>query len=364
MVSARFFVLILALFSSAAVSAQMKTEVLADGLEYPWALAFLPDGDLLVTERVGRLRRVSISGEVSAPIAGLPDILVKSQGGLMGLVLAPDFEASGWLYLSYATGQSDANATRLARARLAGDRLSDFEVLFTAEPLRNRPVHYGARMAFLPDGSLLLTLGDGFDLREQAQSLSSYTGSIVRLLPNGQIPDDNPFIGTPGALGAIYTYGHRNPQGLVVDTVTGTIWSHEHGPRGGDELNRLIAGENYGWPIATRGIDYSGARISPFETWPEAREPEWVWTPSIAPAGMAIYRGDAFTDWDGDLLIASLAERSLRRVDLDADRVVGDYLIELDIDERLRDVRVSPDGSILLLTDSAEGRILRLLPNP
>ncbi len=356
----RALALALALLFSTSAWAEFRTEIIAEGLEYPWTLAFLPDGGYLVTERVGRLRQISPDGQVSEPIAGLPDILVKSQGGLMGLLLARDYEQSGTLYLSYAVGSADDNSTRLARARLIDGALHDFEVIFTAQPNRTRPVHYGGRMAWLPDGSLLLTLGDGFDHREQAQNLGTHIGTIVRLLPDGSAPDDNPFIGSIAALDEIFTYGHRNPQGIVVDERSGTIWSHEHGPRGGDEINRLIAGENYGWPIATEGIDYSGARISPFESRPGMRDPEWVWTPSIAPAGLALYRGDEFSDWQGDLLVASLAERSLRRVDLSGTELVGDSLIELNIDERLRDVRVSPSGGIFLLTDREDGQLLRL----
>ncbi|MEN1727447.1 MAG: PQQ-dependent sugar dehydrogenase [Pseudomonadota bacterium] len=357
--------ILVALFCSlmaGSVSSQVRTETVAEGLEYPWALAFLPDGELLVTERVGNLRRVDRDGSLSAPLTGLPEILVKGQGGLMDLALAPDFESSREIYLSYAIGNPEANATQLARGRLGEDALEDFTIIFTEQPLRNRPVHYGARMVFLNDGSLLLTLGDAFDLREQAQNLFTHTGSIVRLTRDGQAPEDNPFIDRTDARAEIYSYGHRNPQGVVVDRQNGVVWSHEHGPRGGDELNRIEAGVNYGWPLATRGIDYSGARITPFEDWPEARSPEWGWTPSIAPAGMALYRGSAFPEWDGDLLIASLAERSLRRIDLDDDEVVDDTLIALDVSERLRDVRVSPEGQVYLLTDSTEGRILRLLP--
>jgi len=356
----RALALVFTLVFSTSTWADVQTKTIAEGLEYPWTLAFLPDGGYLVTERVGRLRQITADGQVSEPLAGLPEILIKSQGGLMGLLLAQDFEQTGTLFLTYAVGSAEDNTTRLARARLIDGALRDFEIIFTARPNRTRPVHYGGRMAWLPDGSLLLTLGDGFDLREQAQNPRTHIGTIVRLLPDGKAPDDNPFIGSPGILDEIFTYGHRNPQGIVVDEQSGTIWSHEHGPRGGDEINRLIAGENYGWPVATRGIDYSGARISPFESRPAMRDPEWVWTPSIAPAGLALYRGDEFPDWSGNLLVASLAERSLRRVLLDGDDVVGDAIIELDIDQRLRDVRVSPEGGIFLLTDSPEGKILRL----
>lgn len=356
----RKIALISTLLLSSSAWADYRTEVITEGLEYPWSLAFLPEGGFLVTERVGRLRRIGPGGELLEPIAGLPDMLVKSQGGLMGLMLAPDFEDSRELFLTYAVGTAEDNSTELARARLVDQALVDFEVIFTAEPKRTRPAHFGGRMAWLPDGSLVMTLGDGFDLREQAQNLGTHIGTIVRLRPDGSAPQDNPFIGSVAARDEIFTYGHRNPQGIVFDERTGTLWSHEHGPRGGDEINRLEAGENYGWPIATQGIDYSGARVSPFETRPDMRNPEWVWTPSIAPAGLALYRGEEFPQWQGDLLVASLAERSLRRVDLEDDAIVGDEIIALDIDQRLRDVQVGPNGGVFLLTDREDGQLLRL----
>ncbi len=350
------------LFATGPLAAAFELETIAEGLEHPWALAFLPDGQMLVTERAGRLRRIDGEGLVSEPINSVPRAYVKSQGGLMDIALHPDYEENGWVYLTLAYGTSEANATRLVRGRIDSMTWVDNEVVFTARPTRDTPVHYGARMAFLPDGTLLLSIGDGFDYREQAQRLDSHTGSIVRLHDDGKIPGNNPFVRRENALPEIFSYGHRNPQGIVIDPNSGRIWSHEHGPRGGDELNLIERGVNYGWPIVTAGIDYSGARISPFTTRSGMRDPVLVWTPSIAPAGMAIYQGSVFPGWQGDLLIASLAERSLRRVALDGINIEEHELVELDLDERLRDVRVSPDGHIYLLTDSKNGRVLRLVP--
>ncbi len=344
------------------LAAQFELETVAEGLDLPWALAFLPDGRMLVTEHAGALRLVDHTGLISAPIPGIPAAYVKSQGGLMDIALHPNYADNSWIYLTLAHGSAEANATRLVRGRLDGMHWVDNEVLFTARPTRDTPVHYGGRLAFLPDGTLLLSIGDGFDDREQAQRLDSHTGSIVRLNADGSIPQNNPFVGRNNALPEIFSYGHRNPQGIVFDRETGRIWSHEHGPRGGDELNLIERGVNYGWPIVTAGIDYSGARVSPYTTRSGMRDPILVWTPSIAPAGMAIYRGPVFPDWQDDLLIASLAERSLRRIELDGVNVRGQEVIELNLNERLRDVRVSPDGHIYLLTDSPEGRILRLEP--
>lgn len=360
-------ILLLAISLSGPLAAH-QLETLADGLDHPWSLAFMPDGAMLISERAGQLRLRNPEGSLSPPIGGLPDIHVKSQGGLMEVALDPEFATNGWIYLTLAHGGPEANATRLIRARLSdssnGLQLVDIQVLFTASPMRQNPVHYGGRLAFLPDQTLLLTLGDGFDLREQAQQLDSHTGSIVRLNRDGSIPTDNPFIDQPGARPEIFSYGHRNPQGIIIEPGNGRIWSHEHGPRGGDELNIIRAGANYGWPIATEGIDYSGARISPFTERPGMIDPLLVWTPSIAPAGLARVHGPVWPQWEGDLLVASLAERSLRRIELADDQVLGQHLVDLPINERLRDVRVGPNGEIYLLTDASPGQLLRLLPEP
>ena len=348
-------------------TAPPRVEVVAEGLEHPWSLAFLPDGRELVTERPGRLRIID-GGRLSPPVEGVPPVLAEGQGGLFDVVPHPDFAENGWLYLSYAHGTPERNATRLARARLENDALVDLEVLFTAAPWKGTPVHFGGRVAFLPDGTLLLTLGDGFDRREDAQRLDNHFGKIVRLHDDGTVPGDNPFVATPEALPEIWSYGHRNPQGLAVVPPglpgEGTVHAHEHGPAGGDEINRIEPGGNYGWPIATRGRDYSGAAISPFADYPGTRPPLVDWTPSIAPAGLAIASGAMFPALEGELLVAALKSRELRRVRLDeSGRALGEAVL-LEGHGRLRDVRTAPDGSLRVLVDAEGGRVLRLSPGP
>ena len=340
--------------SAASVIEPFRVETVVEGLEHPWSLAFLPDGRALVTERPGRLRIVD-DGALSDPIAGVPPVFAESQGGLLDVVLHPGHESNGWLYLSLVHGDAAKNATRVVRARLDDASLVDIEVLFTAEPWKDTPVHHGGRMAFLPDGTLLLTLGDGFDYREEAQRLDNHFGKIVRLDDAGGVPADNPFVGTPGALPHVWSYGHRNPQGIVVDATDGAVYAHEHGPAGGDEVNRIVRGGNYGWPIATRGRDYSGAAISPFDEYPGTLPPLVDWTPSIAPAGLAMGA-------DGDLLVAALKSRELLRIDLDALGDPDEQAVLLSGAGRLRDVRVAADGSLRVLVDSANGAVLKLSP--
>ena len=336
--------------------------VVADSLDHPWSLAFLPDGRLLVTERSGQLRIID-NGQVSMPLAGVPAVFANSQGGLFDVVLHPDYETNGWLYLTYAHGSEEANAIRLARARLAGDELGDVTVLFTASPLKNTPVHYGGRMAFLPDKTLLLGIGDGFDYREQAQHNDNHLGTIVRLNDDGSVPADNPFVDDAKVLPEIWSYGHRNPQAIVVLADTGTVLSHEHGPAGGDEVNRIEPGFNYGWPIATFGEDYSGAAISPFTHYPGTQQPLLHWTPSIAPAGMAVGHGDAFPALQGDWLIAALRAREVRRVHVNEDKTLTQQSLFSELGIRMRDVRVASDGTLYLLTDSSNGKLLHVTPS-
>lgn len=337
-----------------------RVEVVASNLDHPWSLAFLPGGDVLVTERNGGLKRIA-EGRVT-PIAGVPPVYAAGQGGLFDVLLHPEFAANRTLFLSYAHGSKAANGTRVARARLEGNRLRDVTVIYTATPLKKGPVHFGGRMVFLPDGTLLLTTGDGFDFREQAQKLDSPLGKTMRLTVDGKVPADNPFIGNAGAQGAIHTLGHRNPQGLAHDPVRGIVFLHEHGPRGGDEVNILSAGANYGWPIATYGMDYSGATISPFTRYAGMTQPLLHWTPSIAPSGMAVYRGAMFPEWTGDLLVGALVDRAVRHVRLSDDgrRVAGQHWLFREVGARIRDVRVAPDGSIWLTTDDAAGEVLRV----
>lgn len=355
-----------ALLLSLSVSApgqDYQIETLADGLDHPWSIDWLPDGRALITERTGRLRLFGADWNESTSVRGVPPVYAASQGGLFEARVGPDYAGTGWIYLSYAHGEPDANATRLARARLDGDALVDLEVLFTARPLKNTPVHYGGRMAFLADGTLLLGLGDGFDFREEAQKLESHLGTIVRLGLDGTVPGDNPFVGREDALPEIYTYGHRNVQGLVVDPATGTVWQHEHGPRGGDEVNVIRAGENYGWPLATDGIDYSGALVSPYETRPGMVDPLHVWTPSIAPAGLAFYEGEAFPGWTGDLFVAALVSGDIRRLGIESKEIASEESLFGGIGDRLRAVRAGPDGALYVLTDAQEGRVVRIAPS-
>lgn len=340
-----------------------RIETFVEGVSFPWSIAFLPDGEFLLTERDGRLRRISADGELSEPLAGVPVVFARSQAGLFDVLPDPDFAASGVLYLSYAHGDDKANTPRVARARLVGDRLEDLEVIFSGTPMQRTAAHYGGRLAFLPDGTLLFTTGDGFNYREDAQRLNNTRGKTIRIHPDGSIPDDNPFVGDPDALDSIWTYGHRNAQGLVV-TSDGRVYQHEHGPQGGDELNQLQAGRNYGWPVITHGIDYTGARISPFSAYPGMEQPLVDWTPSIAPSGLDYYDGEAFPAWRGQLFVGALAEQSIRRVTLTADAAVDHGKVFEEIGSRVRDIRSGPDGFLYVLTDQADGRVLRIRPTP
>lgn len=333
-------------------------EVLAKGLSAPWSVAETSSG-YFVTERGGKLYK--ISGTEKIEVTGLPnDIFVKGQGGLLEVRPAPDFAQSQELYMSYAYGNSDSNGTALLRAMLNGNQLTNSSIIFRASPPKTAASHFGGRIIFLPDDTLILTLGDGFAYREEAQNLNSHLGKIVRLTRDGGTPTDNPKLeGKP----QIYSYGHRNVQGLAYDSATDNIWQHEHGPRGGDELNLIKPGSNYGWPIASTGLDYNGAKITPFTTYEGMVGPVHDWVPSIAPSGLAIYRGDMFPQWSGDALVGGLVSRDIRRVDLDNGISKGEVSLLSDLDERVRDVRVARDGAILVLTDGPEnGRLLRITP--
>lgn len=337
----------------------VRLEVIASGFDHPWSLAFLPGGGVLVTERNGGLKRIE-GGKVSA-VKGVPKVFNEGQAGLFDVVLHPDFARNGLIYLSYAHGSEASNATRIARARLEGDTLRDVTPIFTNSPLKRGPVHYGGRMVFLPDGTLLLTTGDGFDYREQAQRPGSGLGKVMRLTDAGKVPLDNPFVKRADAFSPIYTLGHRNPQGLAYDPVRRMVFEHEHGPKGGDEVNILRPGANYGWPVATFGKDYSGATISPYTSYKGMEQPILYWVPSIAPSGLAVYRGAMFPEWQGDLLVGALVDREVRRVRLSADgRVLGQESLFRQVGDRIRDVRVAPDGAIWLTTDDAAGKVLRV----
>jgi glucose/arabinose dehydrogenase len=340
-------------------------ETIAKGLDYPWALAFLPDGDLLVTERTGQIRIVS-QNTVSEPLVGLPkDIYVQGQGGLLDVVLHPNYHINGWLYLSYTVGSDDKNALQVMRAKLSGNQLIQQQIMFTVSPFKDTPVHFAGRMTFLPDNSLLITSGDGFDYREDAQRLNNLLGKVIRINDDGSIPANNPFLSedVDSLSNYVFTYGHRNAQAILYDPSRGVIFSNEHGPDGGDELNIIQAGVNYGWPVITFGNDYIGGRISPFTDYPNMQQPLIDWTPSIAPSGMAVHSGELFKALNGDLLISVLKFKEVRWVQMDGINVVGQVSLFKELGQRIRDVRVHPDGSIYVLTDSAQGKVLRVVPD-
>jgi glucose/arabinose dehydrogenase len=346
----------------------MHVEVLAEELDTPWGLALLPDGKLLVTERSGQLHLLDAQGQRVAAIKNVPEAFVKLQGGLLDVALHPKFERNATIYLSLAHGHQKHNTTRVVRAVLQDDALVDAKVIFDNTP-KGTSVHYGGRLAFLPDGTLLVTTGEGADYREDAQRLDSLLGKIVRLNDDGTIPSDNPFVNTQGAHPAIWSYGHRNPQGLFVDAASGKVYAAEHGPRGGDEVNIIEPKANYGWPIATHGIDYTGGRISPFETYAGMQEPLLYWTPSIGPGGIAMYRGAMFPEWEGDLFVAVLGHKHLRRVDLEDGKVVAQEILLEDLQGRFRQVEVGPDGALYAVVESVQerpnsGRILKITRQP
>jgi len=345
------------------VTSGYKVTEIAKGLDHPWSMAFLPDGSMLVTERAGRLRLIRRGTLLPQPISGVPAVHTGSQAGLFDVVLHPNFDQNRIVYLTYAAGTTAANGTQVARARFDGGALVDLQVIFQAMPLKDTNNHYGGRLAFLPDGSFALTIGEGFEYREKAQDLSSDLGKIVRLNEDGSVPRDNPFIGQASVRPEIYTWGHRNPQGLVFDAPRGLLYETEHGPRGGDEVNVIVAHKNYGWPVITYGMDYSGAYVSPYTQRPGLEQPVIYWTPSIAPSGLAMYRGDKFPAWDGDLFAGALALKHLRRIHLDArGNVIGQEQLLSDRHWRIRDVRAPADGYLYVCTDEDDGRVLRLEP--
>lgn len=340
----------------------LRAVTVTAGLDHPWGLAFLPGGDLLVTERPGRLRRVAGGRLQPAAIGGLPDIAAAGQGGLLDVALHPDFARNHLVYLTYAARGPGGVGTEVARGRLDRDRLSGLEVLFRAEPKSGGGRHFGSRLRFLPDGTFVVTLGDRGDM-DRAQDLGDHAGSTIRLRDDGTVPPDNPFVARPGARPEIFTYGNRNVQGLAVHPGTGVPWAHEHGPQGGDEVNVLVAGANYGWPVITYGVNYGiGTKIGEGTHKPGMVQPVHYWDPSIAPSGMDFYTGDRFPGWRGNLFVGALKFRLLVRLELDGERVVHEErMLEGDLG-RIRDVRNGPDGFLYLLTDESDGAIVRLEP--
>lgn len=345
----------------------VRLQTVADELEHPWAIAFLPDGQLLVSERPGRLRIVAEDGRLSVPVAGVPAVYAEGQGGLLDVALDPHFSDNQLIYFSFAEAGNGGAGTAVGRGRLIHDaagmaRLDDVTVIFRQQPKVRGGLHFGSRLVFGRDGTLFVTLGERYQ-RERAQRPGEHLGKLVRINADGTVPIDNPFANTPGTLPEIYSLGHRNVQGAALHPVTGRLWTIEQGARGGDEINAPEAGKNYGWPIITYGVDYSGARIGEGTAKEGLEQPLYYWDPSIAPSGAAFYTGRRFPAWGGNLFVGALKSRLLVRLELDGTKVVHEERLLADLQERIRDVRTGPDGFLYLATDSPVGRILRLMPD-
>ena len=346
-----------------ATIARYQTQTVVENLEHAWGLAELSNGDLLVTERPGRLRLVRQGQLVEEPVAGTPDVLVFGQGGLFDVATVARSDGQDRIFLSYAAGTEDANRLEVVSARYDGEGLVDTMVIFKANRDKPGGENFGGALLPLPDGSLLISVGDGGVFSEDAQGLMTHFGKVVRILPEGGVPSDNPFTESNEVTAEIWTFGHRNIQGLALDPATETVYASEHGPRGGDELNVLNAGHNYGWPAISYGRTEEGVAVSPYTEQEGMDQPLLYWTPAIAPAGLTIYDGAMFPDWQGDLLIAALAGRELRRLDLADGAVAGQQMLLTELEARVRDVSVGADGSIFVLTDEPSGKLLRMVPD-
>jgi glucose/arabinose dehydrogenase len=333
----------------------------ANGFDHPWGIAFLPDGRMLVTERSGQLLLVEKDGKSRRPVSGVPRVRTGGQGGLLGIALSPSFAKDRLVYLSFSEAGDGGAGTAVARGSLNDAALSNVEVIWRQTPKVGGGNHWGSRLVFARDGTLFVTTGDRYSERERAQDLSTTLGKVVRINPNGSIPRDNPFVGRANAKPEIWSYGHRNLQGAALHPATGQLWTLEHGARGGDELNRPEAGKNYGWPVITYGVDYSGIRIGEGTAKPGMEQPVYYWDPVIAPSGATFYTGDAFPSWKGQLFVGSLRPGALVRLQLDGNKVVTEerYLPKVG---RVRDVVQGPDGFLYLLTDEDNGKLLRVTP--
>jgi aldose sugar dehydrogenase len=345
-----------------AMAAEPKLVSVARGLANPWAVAFLPDGRFLVTERAGRMRIVERDGKLGEPLAGLPPVDVGGQCGLLDVVLDPKFADNAWVYWSYAEAGEGGNSTAVARGKLQGNRLADVQVIFRQLPKVSSSLHCGSRLVFARDGRLFVLLGDRFSRKDDAQKLDNHLGKVVRIEADGKVPADNPFVATAGARPEIWSLGHRNVQGAALHPGTGALWATEHGPQGGDELNVVAAGKNYGWPLVTQGRNYGiGTRIGEDGPKPGYEQALKVWLPvSVAPSGLAFVTSDRYPGWKGSLLMGTLRGQSLIRLELDGTAVVKDEALFGSANARIRDVRQAPDGWVYLLTDSADGQLLRV----
>lgn len=346
-------------------AARAQVTVVVGGLDHPWSMAFLPGGGVLITERPGHLRLLRTPGGLSKPLAGVPKVAAQGQGGLLDVALSPDFARDRYVYLSYAESDGSRSGTAVGRGRLSADAgaLEDFQVLFRQAPKLSQGQHFGSRLVFDGEGHLFISLGEN-NQRPTAQDLDKLQGKVVRLAPDGSVPPDNPFVGKAGARPEIWSYGHRNPQGMALNPWTGALWENEHGPRGGDEINLVQPGKNYGWPLATYGINYSGQPIpeAQGETLAGMEPPLYWWARSPAISGMAFYDADRFPAWRRSLFIGALADQDLIRLTLDGDRVVAEERLLGERKARIRDVRQGPDGYVYVLTDASPGELLRLAP--
>ena len=347
---------------------EIRVATVASGLEHPWGLAFLPDGNFLVTERPGFLRIVTPEGRVSDAIYGVPQVVAQGQGGLLDVALDPGFAENRLIYLSYAEkGEGRTNGTAVARGHLTDSvspQLQDVEVIFRQQPKEDSTLHFGSRLVFDREGHLFIALGERSkaNLRTQAQDLDSHLGKVVRIFPDGSVPQDNPFVNEGGALPEIWSYGHRNQQGAALHPETGILWTNEHGPRGGDEINIPQTGKNYGWPVVSQGVNYNLTPVGSGEkSAPGMEDPVHHWTPSIGVSGMAFYTGDAIPEWKGNLFVGGLARPGLYRLTLDGDNVTGEEVLLADLGKRIRDVRQGPGGALYLLTDAPNGELIRIV---
>jgi glucose/arabinose dehydrogenase len=350
--------------SFASSAGQLEVQTITSGLVNPWSLGFLPDGRMLVTERPGRIRIVTAEGQLSPPLKGVPEVFASGQGGLLDIAVDKSYAQNKTIYFCFAERTSGGGRTAVARARLndGNGRLDDTKIIFRQEGPLSSGNHYGCRIVQAADGNLFVTLGEHFSYRDEAQNLGNHLGKIIRITPDGSAPPDNPFVGRADAKPEIWSFGHRNEQGLAINPASGDLWEIEHGPRGGDEVNIIGKGKNYGWPVIGYGVDYSGAKIHASSTRDGMEQPIKYWVPSIAPSGMTFYTAKLFPKWTGSLFSGALAGKMLVRLSLAGNAVTGEERLLQNLNERIRDVRQGPDGALWLLTDSSAGRILRVSP--
>ena len=350
--------------SFASSAGQLEVQAVASGLVNPWSLAFLPDGRMLVTERPGRMRLVTPEGQLSPPLKGVPEVFVSGQGGLLDVIIDKSYAQNKTIYFCFAERTGGGGRTAVARAKLndGNGRLDEVKVIFRQEGALSSGNHYGCRIVQANDGNLFVTLGEHFSYRDEAQNLGNHLGKLIRITPDGAAPADNPFVGRADAKPEIWSYGHRNEQGLAINPASGDLWEIEHGPRGGDEVNIIGKGKNYGWPVIGYGIDYSGAKIHDSTSKSGMEQPIKYWVASIAPSGMTFYTAKLFPKWTGSLFTGALAGKMLVRLSLNGNAVTGEERLLQNLNERIRDVRQGPDGALWLLTDNSAGRILRVSP--